>query len=285
MRMGQTVPGDAAPARDESSKKDHVVELQFRGTHAVVTGASSGIGQSIAIALARRGVKRIVIHYRHNVAGAQQTAEACRQHGTEPLLLAADLADLAAAESFAEQCYRELGSIHTWINNAGADVLTGEFAELDFTAKLQQLIQVDVIGTIHLARQIAPRMTSETFALPPSMAFIGWDQSAFGMEGDAGQMFGTVKAAITAFALSLAQTLAPRVRVNVIAPGWIQTSWGQAANDYWDGRARNQSLMKRWGTPEDVARAIAFVSDPENSFFSGQVVQVNGGWNRNYVST
>ncbi|EMI18513.1 3-oxoacyl-(acyl-carrier protein) reductase [Rhodopirellula maiorica SM1] len=268
---------------DEPINEDQVVDLQFQGTHAVVTGASSGIGRSIAIDLSRRGVKRIVIHYRHNVAGAQQTAESCRELGTEPILLSADLADLEAAESFADRCYHDLGAIHSWINNAGADVLTGELSELDFSAKLQHLMQVDVIGTIYLARQVAERMTQQTFAKPPSMTFIGWDQSASGMEGDAGQMFGSVKAAVTAFALSLAQTLAPQVRVNVVAPGWIQTSWGQAASAYWDGRARNQSLMNRWGTPEDVARAIAFVSDPENSFFSGQVVQVNGGWNRNYI--
>ncbi|GAA4461530.1 SDR family oxidoreductase [Novipirellula rosea] len=270
---------------DQRDQKDQLVDLQFRDTHAVVTGASSGIGRAIAIELSRRGVKRIVIHYRRNVAGAQATAEACRQLGAEPLLQAADLADLTAAESLAERCYRELGAIHTWVNNAGADVLTGELSELDFNAKLQRLMQVDVIGTIHLARGVAARMTNETFTQPPSMTFIGWDQSASGMEGDAGQMFGPVKAAITAFALSLAQTVAPRVRVNVVAPGWIQTSWGQAASPYWDARARDQSLMNRWGTPEDIALAIAFVSDPENSFFSGQVVQVNGGWNRQYIQS
>ena len=173
--------------------------------------------------------------------------------------------------------------IHTWVNNAGVDVLTGEFSQLDFNAKLQQLMQVDVIGTIHLARVVVPRMVSQSVSLPPSMAFIGWDQSSAGMEGDAGQMFAPVKAAITAFAKSLAQSVAPQVRVNVVAPGWIQTSWGQAASEYWDARARDQSLMNRWGTPEDIARAIAFVSDPENSFFTGQVVQVNGGWNRQYI--
>src|SRR5690606_18083304 len=135
---------------------------------------------------------------------------------------------------------------HSWVNNAGVDVLTGEFAAFDFDAKLNQLLQVDVIGTIHLSRIVVSRMSEQTLGLPASMAFIGWDQSSAGMEGDAGQMFAPVKAAITAFAKSLAQTVAPKIRVNVVAPGWIQTSWGQTTSEYWDARARSESLMNRW---------------------------------------
>ena len=100
------------------------------------------------------------------------------------------------------------------------------------------------------------------------------------MEGDAGQMFGPVKAAVMAFAASLAQTLAPKVRVNTVAPGWIQTKWGESASEYWDNRAKSQALMGRWGSPQDVAKAIMFASDPDNTFLTGQIVNVNGGWNR-----
>ncbi len=255
---------------------------EFCGTNAVVTGASSGIGRATALELSRRGVDRIVIHYRRNLEGAKQTARECGELGAQPVLLAADLGDFTAIEAFANQCWDELGVIHSWVNNAGVDVLTGEFAALDFGEKLNQLLQVDVIGTIHLSRLVVSRMSEQTLELPASMAFIGWDQSSAGMEGDAGQMFGPVKAAITAFAQSLAQTVAPKIRVNVVAPGWIQTSWGHTTSEYWDARARNESLMNRWGAPADIARAIAFVSAPENTFVTSQVIEVNGGWNRRY---
>ena len=112
------------------------------------------------------------------------------------------------------------------------------------------------------------------------MTFIGWDQAIEGMEGDAGQMFGPVKAAVMAFAASLAQELAPDVRINTIAPGWIQTSWGEKASEYWDARAKTQSLMNRWGKPDDVARAVLYVSNPANSFINAQTINVSGGWNR-----
>jgi 3-oxoacyl-[acyl-carrier protein] reductase len=115
---------------------------------------------------------------------------------------------------------------------------------------------------------------------PASIVFIGWDQALHGMEGDSGQMFAPVKAGVMAFAASLAQQVAPHVRVNTIAPGWIQTSWGASTSQYWQDRAKQQSLMDRWGTPEDVASAVVYVTNPKNSFLTGQTINVNGGWNR-----
>ena len=102
------------------------------------------------------------------------------------------------------------------------------------------------------------------------------------MEGDAGQMFGPIKSAITSFSKSLAQHLAPHVRVNCVAPGWIRTAWGNVTDAYWDRRARDSSLMNRWGTPDDIAAAVQFLISEEASFISGQTLDVNGGWNRRH---
>ena len=260
----------------------------FRETNAVVTGASSGIGRAVAIALAKSGVKRILIHYCRNESGILETAKIVRESslsgdsdgGVEVVIESADLGDADQATKLAETAFAKLGKIHTWVNNAGLDVLTGENADLDFDAKLQRLLQVDVMGTIGLSRRVADQMLQQDLQRPASMCFIGWDQAPLGMEGDAGQMFGPVKAAVMAYAASLAQTLAPKVRVNTVAPGWIQTKWGESTSEYWDDRAKQQSLMGRWGSPQDVAQAILFASDPANTFFTGQVIDVNGGWNR-----
>ncbi|HRX78742.1 MAG TPA: SDR family oxidoreductase, partial [Pirellulaceae bacterium] len=107
---------------------------------------------------------------------------------------------------------------------------------------------------------------------------LGWDQAEHGMAGDSGEMFAAVKGAVMAFSKSLAQSLAPRVRVNCLAPGWIKTSWGDEASEYWQERARRESLLDRWGTPEDVARVAKFLASPAASFISGQIVPVNGGF-------
>jgi 3-oxoacyl-[acyl-carrier protein] reductase len=106
---------------------------------------------------------------------------------------------------------------------------------------------------------------------------VGWDGAARGMAGDSGELFATVKGAIMAFTRSLARSLAPEVRVNCVAPGWIKTAWGEQASAYWQDRARKESLLGRWGTPEDVARVVRFLVSPAAAFVTGQIVDVNGG--------
>jgi 3-oxoacyl-[acyl-carrier protein] reductase len=106
---------------------------------------------------------------------------------------------------------------------------------------------------------------------------IGWDQAEAGMAGDSGELFATSKGAVMAFTRSLAKSLAPEVRVNCLAPGWIKTAWGETASEAWQNRAKSESLLQRWGTPEDIAQAAAFLASPAASFITGQVVPVNGG--------
>jgi len=252
----------------------------FADTAAVVTGASSGIGRAIAIALAGAGVERLLVHYRSNRSGAEQTAQAISDAGGTSDLVAADLSDPQDRERLVRVAFDSLGEIQTWVNNAGADVLTGDAGQLSFDAKLQRLLDVDVTGTVTLSRLAVRRLQKHSLSKPASMTFIGWDQALQGMEGDAGQMFAAAKAAVMGFALSLSQTVAPEVRVNTIAPGWIKTSWGESTSNYWDSRARSQALMARWGTPEDVARAVLYAANPDNTFLTGQIIEVNGGWNR-----
>lgn len=254
----------------------------LKGTNAVVTGASSGIGREIAITLARRGVTRLVVHYRGNEPGAQETAQRCHSLGCESLLLSADLCEADSRADLVAGAFEFLGTIQTWVNNAGADVLTGDRASDSFEQKLRYLIEVDLLGTVALARLAIARLREQSVPLPPSMIFTGWDQAPSGMEGDAGQMFGPTKAAVMAFANSLAQDCAPDVRVNTVAPGWIQTSWGETTSSYWDRRARRQSLMQRWGTPADVANAVVSLADPLATFVTGQTLEVNGGFSRRF---
>jgi NAD(P)-dependent dehydrogenase (short-subunit alcohol dehydrogenase family) len=97
------------------------------------------------------------------------------------------------------------------------------------------------------------------------------------MEGDSGQLFAASKAAVMAFSKSLALTLAPTVRVNCLAPGWIRTRWGETAPQVWQERVRRETPLERWGQPEDVAAAARWLVSPAASFITGQVIRVNGG--------
>ncbi len=261
---------------------------ELHGKTAVVTGSSSGIGRAIALELAAAGAA-VVIHGCRRTGAAEQIADQIRTQGGQAIVIMADLADPATYPSLVEQAWNWRNGVQLWINNAGADVLTGEVADWSFSQKLELLWQVDVRATIQLARSIGQRMTvgrkAESGGEPDVILNMGWDQAEFGMAGDSGEMFAAIKGAIMAFSRSLARSLAPHVRVNCLAPGWIRTAWGREASEYWQRRAASESLLQRWGTPEDVARAARFLVSPAASFITGQTIPINGGLRSNPLNT
>lgn len=258
---------------------------ELAGKVAVVTGSSSGIGRAIALELARAGAD-VLVHARGNQEGAESTKREICSLGRDGHILFADLAQAAALDRFAEQAWAWRDGIDIWINNAGADVLTGETASMSFDDKLAMLWRVDVLATIRLSRLVGNQMRqanrdrADRKRDSPVILNMGWDQAEHGMAGDSGEMFAASKGSIMAFTKSLAHSLAPDVRVNCLAPGWIKTSWGDDATKYWQERACQESLLQRWGTPEDVASAARFLASPAAGFITGQIIPVNGGFRR-----
>jgi len=263
------------------------------GMRCVVAGASSGIGRATAIHLAREGAS-LLLHARKNRAGLDETLDLVRTAGAGQGSYETVLADLAESDrclDLVETAWRWGGPIDAWIHLAGADVLTGEARGWSFERKLQTLWQTDVVGTLTTTREVGRRMSADRRGRRaqvvaaddanrplPTIVTVGWDQTAHGMAGDAGEMFGAIKGAVTAFSLSLARSLAPHVRVVNVAPGWIRTAWGTTADPYWERRAREESLLGRWGSVDDVAGTIAFLVGPAAGFLTGQVVPINGGF-------
>ena len=246
---------------------------------AVITGSSSGIGASTANLFAERGWS-VLLHGCRNLSGLQQAAErACRAShaGSQIVCVTADVSHQQHCRQFVEFAFHRFGPIDAWINLAGADILTQELRCKSFEERLQELWNVDVVGTIRLCRQVVEQMRDfQDHTM--SIVNIGWDQSSLGMEGEPGQLFCPTKAAVAAFSQSLALTEAPHVRVNTVAPGWIRTAWGeQEASDYWHRRATTESLLNRWGTPLDVAETIFWLTSPAAAFINGQTIAVNGG--------
>jgi 3-oxoacyl-[acyl-carrier protein] reductase len=226
--------------------------------------------------LARQGAD-VLVHGHRRAANAEEAAVEIRGLGRQAKVLIADLADAAARERFVAAAWDWRAGVDILVNAAGADVLTGEAGKWPFDRKLEALWQVDVLATISLSRSIG-RCMKERRGPRSVILNIGWDQAEQGMAGDSGEMFGAVKGAVMAFTRGLAQSLAPEVRVNCLAPGWIRTAWGQSASEYWQERATRQALAARWGSPEDVARAAAFLASPAADFITGQVLNVNGGF-------
>lgn len=247
---------------------------ELAGRTAVVTGSSSGIGRAIALELAAVGAD-LVVHARRSRQAAEEVAESIRALGRQCRVDLCDLADEAAHEALVERAWQTTAGVDIWVNNAGADVLTGEAARWTFERKLAALWRVDVVAAMRLSRLAGARMKSRGHG---TIVNIGWDQAEHGMAGDSGELFAASKGAVMAFTKSLAHSLAPCVRVNCVAPGWIKTAWGDRASDYWQQRAERESLLERWGTPEDVARAVRFLVSPAADFITGQTLPVNGGY-------
>jgi NAD(P)-dependent dehydrogenase (short-subunit alcohol dehydrogenase family) len=106
---------------------------------------------------------------------------------------------------------------------------------------------------------------------------VGWDQAETGFDAESGLLFGTAKGAVMAFTRSLARSLAPRVRVNCLAPGWIKTAWGETTSENWQDRVESETPLRRWGLPEDVAATARWLASPAAAFITGQIVRINGG--------
>ena len=244
------------------------------GRAMLVTGASSGIGRAIALAAARAGAD-VVLTYRHNERGAREVERELRSLGRRAPVIRLDLSDSQSVADLGPAARAALGRIDAWVNNAGADILTGDGASLSQVEKLDRLINVDLRGTMLASWQAAGILgAQETGGVIINMS---WDHALSGMEGVNPQMFAAVKGGILAFSKSLARSVGPRVRVNVIAPGWIETSFAATMDSGAHRAAAESSPLKRWGTPEDVAAAVIFLASPGATFLTGQTMLVGGG--------
>ncbi len=240
----------------------------------VVTGASSGIGESIVTTFAREGA-HVVVNYNNSKEKAEYIVKQIIGAGGKAVAIRADVAEPNDVSFLIQEALSELGQIDIWVNNTGADILTGKGAELSEREKLQLLIDVDLKGTINCCWGILPVMEEAGNGVIINMT---WDLAIHGFQGRNSQMFAAVKAGVRGYSQSLAKTVAPEIRVNLVAPGWIETAFAEDVmkTTYYQERI-GEIPLRRFGQPQDVANAALYLASDESSYITGQIININGG--------
>ena len=243
---------------------------ELAGKVALVTGGSRGIGQGIAVELARAGAA-VAFTYNTSAAGAEETRKRIAEAGGRALALACDVSSAEAVDALVAQVLRELGSLDVLVNNAGItrDQLILRMKPDDFDA----VIATNLTSVFRLSKGCLKRMMKERRGRIVSLT------SIVGLTGNPGQAnYAAAKAGILGFTKSLAKEIASRgVTVNAVAPGFIDTDMTRALNDEQRSALTAQVPMARLGTVDDIAAAVLFLCGPGASYITGETLHVNGG--------
>ena len=237
------------------------------GRVALVTGASRGIGRSIALELARRGAD-VALAARSEPA---ETASQVRDLGRRAMSLALDVSDRVAVEAAASRIEAELGKVSILVNNAGItrDQLLVRMKEDDWN----DVLRTNLDGTFHTTRVFARDMMRARWGRIINIT------SVVGEIGNAGQAnYAASKAGVIGFTRAVARELAGRqVTVNAVAPGYIETAMTDAIPEAAKTALLGSIPLGRLGSGEDVAYVVACLAADEAGYITGQVIRVDGG--------
>lgn len=244
--------------------------MSLKGNVALVTGGSRGIGRAICVELARQGAA-VAVNYAGNSDAAEETVRLCRALGVETETFQADVADPAACDGLVAAVKERFGRLDILVNNAGItrDGLLMTAKEEDFS----QTLDTNLKGAYFCTKAAAKVMLRQKYGRIVCLS------SIVGLRGNPGQTaYAASKAGVIGLVKAAAKELAGRdITVNAVAPGFIETDMTAVLPE----KVRESMLgtipKGRPGSPQEVARAVAFFAGPECGYITGQVLCVDGG--------
>jgi 7-alpha-hydroxysteroid dehydrogenase len=250
--------------------------FRLDGEVAVVTGAGKGIGRAIAIALAQAGADVVVAS--RTQADLDAVAAEITVSGRRALPLATDATELAALERLADATISQLGKLTIWVNNAGG-IPDGTPRYLTRTPEENFDAQIALnLKAVWMGATVAARHMADSGGVIINIS----SRSAFGAQVKNGP-YGAAKAAVNSLTATLAVEVAPKIRVNAVAPGPVPTENFDECMGTDTQEKRDKLLgmigipLGRYGTPEDIAAAVVFMASPASAWVTGQCLYVTGG--------
>jgi 3-oxoacyl-[acyl-carrier protein] reductase len=250
---------------------------RLSGRVAIVTGSSGGIGRATALELAKEGAD-IMLQYQSRLSEAQKVASEITALERKAIIARVDFANVTQAPEevsrMAEQAISEFGKIDVLVNLAGYPA-KGEWNKrfLELTPEdFFKPINVDLFGTFLCARAVAPHMLKREQGVIVNVS------STPALSGhDKGFAFTVAKAGVIGLTKALAFELAPHIRVNTVALGNIETRWTSELKPEELLAERQENLIRRFGTPAEIAKSIVFLCSDDCSFINGQTIVLDGG--------
>ncbi|MDO8673104.1 MAG: 3-oxoacyl-[acyl-carrier-protein] reductase [Dehalococcoidia bacterium] len=244
--------------------------MDLEGKVAVVTGSSRGIGRAIALKLAGLGA-RVVVNYNGNAEAAAEVGDAIRQAGGQTIIVQADVSKAEEADRLVKAALAAFGRIDILVNNAGItrDGLVLRMSEDDWDAVLSTNLKGAFLCTRAVLRPMLRQRSGRIINV----------SSVVGLAGNAGQAnYVAAKAGLIGLTKSIAKEVGSRgITANAVAPGFIDTEMTRQLSDNVKGEVVKQIALGHFGTAEDVAEAVAFLSSKEAAYITGQVLNVDGG--------
>ncbi len=244
--------------------------MRFKDKTVLITGSSRGIGRATAIAFAREGAK-VVVNYIQNKDAADAVVADIKDLGSNAIAIQADVADESDVQRLIEETVKHFGTIDVLVNNAG---IVFDIPILEKTIQhWERTLRVNLVGTFLCTKHAIPHMKQRGASILNISSTNGIDSlSPESADYDAS------KAGVISLTKNFAQALAPHIRVNSIAPGWIDTEINKDLPKDLIESETKKIAVGRWGRPEEIAHAVLFLCSEESSYITGSTLVIDGGY-------
>jgi len=245
--------------------------MKFKNKTALVTGSSRGIGRATAIAFGQEGA-RVVVNYVKDKGSADSVVEEIKRIGGDAFAVQADVSVEEDVQRMIEESVKHFGAIDILVNNAG--IVFGVPILEKTVEQWERTLRVNLIGTFLCIKYALPHMKGRVGAAIVNISSTNGIDSLSPESAD----YDTSKAGVISLTKNFAQTLAPEIRVNSVAPGWVDTEINKDLSKEFIKSETDKIALGRWGRPEEIAKTVLFLCSEDASFITGSTIVVDGGY-------